>query len=268
MYPLARMSPSPESSLLFELFEGLPRLGPGTAAATRRALEAIPDLPPAPRVLDAGCGTGASTRVLAGALRGEIVAVDIHKPYLERLEREMAAVSTPGRVTIRKGDMASLPVPRGSFDLVWSEGAVYLLGFRRGLQIFGRYLKPGGALAVTELTWLVDDPPPEVRGYWSKAYPGMTTREANLETLRGCGYRLLDDFALPSQAWEAFYTPLKARLPGFLARHDGEAGAAALVESIRTEHRFFQRYGGCYSYVFYVARWTGRAPVATRRPAA
>ena len=240
--------------LLFELFEGLPRLGPGTAASTRRALEAIPALPSSPRVLDAGCGTGASTKVLAEALEGEIVAVDIHKPFLERLERDLAGESTSSRVITRRGDMASLPVLHGSFDLVWSEGAIYLLGFRKGLEIFRRYLKPGGALAVTELTWLDPDPPAEVRDYWQKAYPAMTTRDRNLETLAESGFEAITDFTLPPAAWEAFYAPLKARLPGFLARHRGDPEAEELVKSIRTEQGFFEKHDDSYTYIFYVAR--------------
>ena len=66
--------------LLFELFEDLPRLGPGTAASTRRALEAIPALPGEPRVLDAGCGTGASTKVLAEAQSDRILGCHIIGP--------------------------------------------------------------------------------------------------------------------------------------------------------------------------------------------
>lgn len=248
------MTASPSAGLLFQLFEGLPRLGPGTAAATRRALEAIPDLPASPRVLDAGCGTGAATRVLAEALQGEILAVDIHKPYLERLERDLSGGGARSRVVTRRGDMASLPVPPGSFDLVWSEGAIYLLGFREGLEIFRRYLKPRGALAVTEITWIDPDPPAEVREFWRKAYPAMTTREANLRSLEEAGFEPLEDFPLPPEAWEAFYTPLKARLPGFLARHRGSPEAEALVRGVRTEHGFFERHGGSYTYVFYVAR--------------
>jgi serine/threonine-protein kinase HipA len=248
------MPGSSASSLLFELFEGLPRLGPGSASATRRALDAVAGLPERPRVLDAGCGTGASTKILAGALGGEIVAVDIHRPYLDRLERDLAGGPTRARVTTRRADMAALPVPDGSFDLVWSEGAIYLLGFSRGLEVFRRYIKEGGSIAVTDLTWLDEAPPLPVREYWGQAYPAMTTVGENLRSLRARGYEPVDHFPLAPEAWEAYYAPLRSRLPGFLERHADDPAAAALAESVRTEMHFRERHGGSYTYVFYVAR--------------
>jgi len=44
---------------LFEVFEGVPRGGPGDPESTRRALVMMTDLPAHPRVLDLGCGPGA-----------------------------------------------------------------------------------------------------------------------------------------------------------------------------------------------------------------
>ena len=73
------------SDALFRLFETLPRQGPGSAACTREALQRLPALPTAPRVLDLGCGTGASTLVLAATLRTSVIAVDIHQPFLDQL---------------------------------------------------------------------------------------------------------------------------------------------------------------------------------------
>ena len=53
------------TALFFELFSGLPRQGPGSAASTRRALGLVPGVGPRTRVLDIGCGTGDQTMVLA-----------------------------------------------------------------------------------------------------------------------------------------------------------------------------------------------------------
>ena len=49
----------------FELFGDLPRQGPGCGEATLRALELLKDLPPQPKVLDIGCGSGMQTLILA-----------------------------------------------------------------------------------------------------------------------------------------------------------------------------------------------------------
>ena len=73
------------SEALFRLFEPLPRQGPGSDACTREALRRLPELPAAPRVLDLGCGTGRASLVLAATLRTKVIAVDLHRPFLDRL---------------------------------------------------------------------------------------------------------------------------------------------------------------------------------------
>ena len=56
------MWPPPQ---FFELHSGLPREGPGDDSITQRAVELLPALPPDPVVVDAGCGPGGQTLVLA-----------------------------------------------------------------------------------------------------------------------------------------------------------------------------------------------------------
>ena len=73
--------------LFFELFAGLPRQGPGSAACTARALAFVPPLPPTARILDIGCGTGAQTLDLARVTPALLFAVELHEPFV----RELAA---------------------------------------------------------------------------------------------------------------------------------------------------------------------------------
>ncbi|MCT7956183.1 hypothetical protein [Laspinema palackyanum] len=40
------------------------------------------------------------------------------------------------RITIRQADLGALEDPPGSFDLIGSEGAIYLLGFANGLRLW------------------------------------------------------------------------------------------------------------------------------------
>lgn len=47
--------------VFFELFEGLPRQGPGNRACAEKALGLCRDLPLSPAVLDLGCGVGGQT---------------------------------------------------------------------------------------------------------------------------------------------------------------------------------------------------------------
>lgn len=74
--------------IFFEVYEALPRQGPGNRASAEVAFRLCRDLPPAPTVLDLGCGVGAQTLYLAEFNPGNIVAIDSHAPSVAQ-EPEM-----------------------------------------------------------------------------------------------------------------------------------------------------------------------------------
>lgn len=232
---------------LFHLFTGLPRQGPGSEHSTREALRRLPELPPRPRVLDIGCGTGSQTRVLARLLDAQITAVDIHAPYLEELAREP--------VETRCLSMDSLDFPPETFDLIWSEGAVFVVGVSKALELWGPLLKPGGCLAFSEATWLTESPPAEAQAFWSKAYPPMENTAGNRRKIEAAGFRLLDAFPLPADDWwQEFYTPLKKRIEAVRIESREWPELAAVIEETEHEIDLFGRYHAAYGYVFYICQ--------------
>lgn len=176
------------TDLLVALHEGLPRLGPGNAESTLRALSLCEDLPAAPEVLDLGCGTGAQTLVLASAIDGHITAVDLFGQFLAQLDRAAAEQGLEGRIRTRQADMRDPPFPDGSFDLIWSEGAVYVMGFDQALTRWRPLARPGGYLVVSELSWFRPDPPAEVKEFWDLNYPAMRGVDANLAAALAAGW--------------------------------------------------------------------------------
>lgn len=254
------MEPDPTMAMLVALHRGLERLGPGSEGSTLRALALCEGLPAAPAVLDLGCGAGAATLVLARALGpgATVTAVDLFPVFLDELGARAAAAGLDRRVRTVAADMAALPFADGAFDLVWSEGAVYHLGFDAGLAGWRRLLRPGGWLAVTELSWIAADPPAEARGWWAAEYPAMRSVEENLAAAQALGFQVGGHFVLPSQAWtRGYYGPLAARLEPLLAAHPGDPAAAAVVEATRREMALYAAHGGHYGYGFYVLRWPG-----------
>ncbi len=105
----------------YELFESLPRQGPGCEAATLRALALVrPGLPARPRALDIGCGSGLPTLTLARELETKVLAIDSHRPLLACLDR---AASEQGlEVEARELSMTDMRFAPESFDLLWAEG--------------------------------------------------------------------------------------------------------------------------------------------------
>lgn len=238
-----------------EVHRGLPRQGPGSDRATLDALARCGDLPAAPDVLDIGCGPGMQTLALARGTDGRITAVDVYEEFLDELRERAAHAGVGDRITVHRGDMMRLPFDDGSFDLVWAEGAAYIMGFDRAFAAWRRLLRPGGYAAATELTWLVPDPPAEVATYFRSEYHQMTDVETNLASIRIAGYELVDHFRLPDAAWwDDYYGPLEARLPELRDRYAGEEAALSVVEATAREIDMRRRFPDAYGYVFYVAR--------------
>ena len=61
--------------------------------------------------------------------------------------------------------MFNLKFEDGSFDIIWSEGAIFVIGFEKGLREWRRLLTPDGYVAVSELSWLQSDVPKEAKTY-------------------------------------------------------------------------------------------------------
>jgi len=235
--------------VFFELHSGLERESPGSDASTRRAWRGL-GAPEGARVLDIGCGPGAAAMELVRCGASEVVAVDLHLPYLRRLAAGTHAQGRGSRVLPVGADMAGLPFPDAAFDVLWAEGSIYLLGYERALTAWRRLVGPGGRAAVCDVVWLDADPLDEVRAFWAEGYPDMTTVADRAAQAEALGWRVLDVIVLPSDAWRAYYDPLEHRLEQLLAQHADDADAVAALEDDRVEIDMWRRYGDSYGAAF------------------
>jgi SAM-dependent methyltransferase len=232
--------------LVVEFFAGLPQQGPGSDGDSAAALAVIQSkLPRAPAVADLGCGTGRSTLFLAEQLKTGIVAVELEPLFCERLARDAAARHLV--IDVRQGHMADPPIQAASLDLVWSEGAAYLIGFAEALRRWRALLKPGGFCVVSECTWLKADPPPDIARFFAEGYPDMADIPSNVGRACAAGYELVTTQILLGEAWARYYGPIRRAL-----RERKVAGA--LARELETELGLFDRSAGSYGYVFYVLR--------------
>ena len=240
---------------LFILHRDIPREGPGSDEATSDAIRRLPPLPPRPRILDLGCGPGRQTLVLARHFQTPIIAVDFHAPYLARLRRSAEGEGLSKLVSTRLGRMEELKEQPDSVDLIWIEGAIYIVGFAAGLRLWHPLLRDGGLLVASDATWLTDDPPAEARAFWHEEYPAMTTVAENIRAATDCGYEVLDHFTLPPSAWwNEYYTPLRKRVARLRQEADINAALAEVLDDTEREIAICDRYGDSYGYVFYLMR--------------
>ncbi len=200
------------------------------------------------------------TLVLARETYGRITAVDRHQPYLDELDRRAKRQWLSDRIHTINASMMALDLPDETFDLIWSEGAIYVMGFEQGLRAWKRLLKPGGAIAVTEVSWLGPPIPDDVRRFWTAAYPAMTDTAGNLRTIEMAGYAPLGHFALPESAWwDDYYTPIETRIAELKDKYRDDQAALEFLRRALEEIDLQRRGAGSYGYVFYMARKTESA---------
>jgi len=241
--------------MFFELHAGLPREGPGDDASTARALRLLPDLLARPRILDVGCGPGAQTLVLARTTHGTVTVIDMHQPFLDELMRRAGAAGLAENVRPLLASMDALPFEQESFDLIWSEGAIYIMGFERGLRAWRPLVRHGGYVVVSELSWLVDDPPARAREFWNEAYSAMQSVAGNRAIVERCGYERVADFVLPKSAWlDGYYSPLARRIDTLERDHANDPATLKFLAGERREIDLFHAHGDTYGYVFYLMR--------------
>ncbi len=242
--------------IFFELYEGLPRQGPGNRACADRALGLCRELPSAPAVLDLGCGVGGQTLHLAELLPVALItAIDSHAPSIERLRAMVAMRGLADRVRPVVGDMAQPGMPTGSFDLIWSEGALYNIGIENALRLCHRLLRPGGYLAFTDAVWRKENPPPEVKASFDLDYPTMGRVPDVLAAIDRAGFSLADHFTLPDEAWwDDYYTPMEQRIEELRAKYAADAEALAVLEQLAHEPEMHRRHSDYYAYELFVVR--------------
>mgnify|MGYP001821232110 CR=1 FL=1 len=242
-------------TLLIDLHKGQKRQGPGGDEQTRKTIaRAGLDASTPLAIADIGCGTGASTLLLAQSLNAEITAVDLFPEFLEVLHQKAKHQGLDQQISTLQCSMEDLPFSDDAFDVIWSEGAVYIMGFENGVNAWKRFLKPGGLLIVSEITWTGNDRPAELEEYWQAQYPEIDTMEAKIDSIRRAGYALIDSFFLPQSSWlENYYEPIEQSFPDFLRRNGSSGDAQAIVNAEEEEIALYRKYSTHYRYGMYLA---------------
>jgi SAM-dependent methyltransferase len=233
------------------LFADMDKLGPGSDADTLYVLRSLPrhrfDV-----VVDAGCGAGRQTFVLASELGSPIDAIDSYQPFLNRLRRRAKKNGAGHLVQARCMDMKDIPSVFPDVDLLWSEGAAYNIGFANALNIWAKAIKPDGFAVVSELCWLRNEEiPGAVWEFFQSGYPDMKSVPENVGIAEQAGYEIFNTYTLPQSAWmKDYYAILEPRAKS-LANHSDSSVRDFAVETIR-EIETFRISEGSYGYVFYI----------------
>ena len=161
---------------------------------TRKAFELLPKYKN-PYILDIGCGTGVPTIELATISDGHIIGIDIDVTSLNLLRRKIKKMGLNNQVGVIKDSILTMDFPGESFDIIWSEGSIFVIGFENGIKKWRRFLKPNGFLVIHD----------ENKDKTNKL--GLITKY---------GYSLIAQFEISENLWwQEYFTPLELLIKEF-----------------------------------------------------
>ena len=245
-----------ELELIIDLHKNSERQGPGSIKETLKALDFM-NLPKGRKlkVADIGCGSGGQTITLAQNINGQITAIDLFPKFLDELNDKSQKLGLKEKIITLEKSMDDLPFNNENFNIIWSEGAIYNIGYEDGIKKWKDYLKVGGYLAVSEITWLTNSRPKEIEDFWTQEYPEIDIASNKIKILENNGYTLVGYFHLTQNSWiKNYYKPMEERFETFLERNNNSGLASKVVKENKSEIELYQKYKDYYSYGFYIAR--------------
>ena len=200
---------------------------------TRKAFRMLPQLDK-PRILDVGCGSGVPTMELARLSQGEVIGIDIDQPALDKLTSKIREVGLTDRVQAINCSILEMDFPDESFDIIWSEGSIFVIGFERGLREWKRFLKPNGFLV---------------------AHDEKGNIEEKLEQISSCGYELLGHFTMSEDMWwTEYFAPLEKLIGESRMQYADDPKVLEEANSAQWEIDMFKKNPERNSSVFFIMR--------------
>jgi ubiquinone/menaquinone biosynthesis C-methylase UbiE len=186
---------------------------------TRRAFRMLPKLD-RPRILDLGCGSGVPTMELARLGQGEVIGVDIDQLALDKLTKKIREAGFSNRVQAVNCSMLDMVFPDESFDIIWSEGSIFVIGFKRGIQEWKRFLRPNGFMVIHDEKGNVEE---------------------KLEQISKCGYKVLGYFILNEDTWRTeYFAPLEKLIAKSQTIYTKDPHALEELNQAQRELRMFK----------------------------
>jgi ubiquinone/menaquinone biosynthesis C-methylase UbiE len=200
---------------------------------TRKAFRMLPKMDK-PRILDVGCGSGIPTLELARLSRGEILGIDIDQTALDRFTRKIREAELTDRIRVINCSMIEMDFAEESFDIIWSEGSIYAIGFEKGLREWKRSLTPGGFMVIHDEQGNVNE---------------------KLEQIYSCGYELLGCFRLSKEVWGTeYFAPLARLVAEFKRTHTDDPKILEELHQAQGELDMFEENPERNSSIYFVIK--------------
>ena len=200
---------------------------------TRKAFRMLPQLDK-PRILDVGCGSGVPTMELARLSNGEITGLDINQALLDTLHIKIENAGVSDRVKAMKCSVFDMEFTEESFDIIWTEGSIYVIGFDRGLREWKRFLKPNGFMVVHD-------------------------EQGNIEEkkrhISSCGYELIGSFMLDKDTWWAeYFAPLEKLVNETQTKHADDPNVLEALHDAQWEIDMYKKNPERNSSIYFIMK--------------
>lgn len=241
-------------TLIADFFKRIDRQGPGGDNETMLAKYLLPNFEKDIRIADIGCGTGRQTAVLAEMFDGQIDAVDLFPEMLDGLMARCIQRGVADKVNPIKASMDALPFLPETYDLIWAEGSIFIIGYEKGLRYWRQFLKPSGFIVVSECSWLGDKRPQNM-SWIHDNLPEIDTIDNKIRQMQKAGYEPYAHFTLPEHCWtDNYYAHMPKAMDAFLTDHPSHPSAQIFVERMKEEIAYYQNNKDTFGYVFYIGR--------------
>lgn len=235
-----------------ELFRGLPRAGLGDNKYTRKAFSYLKNLSSEPFILDIGCGYGVQTLELARISKGKIIALDNYQPFLDGLKQKAIKSGFDSRIITKNQSMLEMDFKNGTFDIIWSEGAIFIMGFQNGLKKCNQLLKNKGYFVVSEAVLLLPNLPKPLKEFWDELYPEIKDIKSNISMIEDEGFNVLSHFTLPKSCWIDFYSQMNNEVNKLKKKYHNNKTALQVFENFEKEIKMYEDYSDYYGYEFFI----------------
>jgi SAM-dependent methyltransferase len=119
-----------------------------------------------------------------------------------------------------------------SFDVIWAEGSISVIGFEKGLKEWHRFIKPGGFLVVHD----------EIDNYKEK-----------MIHIPRFHYTLVHHFTIPEHVWlREYFTPLEQRIKELQELYKDKPGSMKILEQEAHEIELFRKSPEKLASIFYI----------------
>jgi ubiquinone/menaquinone biosynthesis C-methylase UbiE len=168
---------------------------------TRKAFKMLPKIKN-PQILDVGCGTGVPTIELAKMSKGYVIGLDIDEISLDLLRRKIKETGLNHQVNVIKDSILTMNFPEESFDIIWVEGSIFVIGFEKSIKRWRRFLKPKGFLVI---------------------HDEKKDKNKKLGLITKYGYTLITQFEITNNLWWLeYYTPLEKLISEFRNKYPND----------------------------------------------